>query len=63
MEHEIKRERIVDSITKRRDAGKDLGGRPRQITDSQIRNALHLVQSGEPSAQVGLLGRCPASGP
>jgi DNA invertase Pin-like site-specific DNA recombinase len=52
MEHEIKRERIVDSISKRRAAGKDLGGRPRRITDSQIRNALRLVQSGEPAAQV-----------
>lgn len=52
MEHDIKRERIVDSISKRRAAGKDLGGRPRRITDSQIRNALRLVQSGEPAAQV-----------
>lgn len=52
MEHEIKRERITDSIKKRRDAGLDLGGRPRRITDSQIRNALRLVDSGEPAAQV-----------
>ena len=52
MEHDIKRERIVDSISKRRAAGKDLGGRPRRVTDSQIRNALRLVQSGEPAAQV-----------
>ncbi|MGC5225461.1 recombinase family protein [Micromonospora sp. DT81.3] len=52
MEHDIKRERIIDSISKRRDAGKDLGGRPRRITDSQIRNALHLVQSGQSAAQV-----------
>ena len=51
-EHEIKRERITDSIKKRRDAGLDLGGRPRRITDSQIRNALRLVDSGEPAAQV-----------
>jgi hypothetical protein len=28
MEHEIKRERATDSIGKRREAGKDLGGRP-----------------------------------
>ncbi|MCH6472582.1 recombinase family protein [Sinomonas terrae] len=52
MEHEIKRERVIDSISKRREAGKDLGGRPRRITDSQIRNALRLVESGEPAAQV-----------
>ena len=52
MEHDIKRERIVDSISKRRDAGKDLGGRPRKVTDSQIRNAVRLVESGEPAAQV-----------
>ena len=52
MEHEIKRERVTDSIAKRREAGKDLGGRPRRITDSQIRDALRLVESGEPAAQV-----------
>lgn len=52
MEHDIKRERIVDSIEKRREAGKDLGGRPRLISDSKIRNALRLVDSGEPAAQV-----------
>ena len=52
MEHEIKRERIVDSIAKRRDAGKDLGGRPRIITDRQIRNARHLIERGETAAQV-----------
>lgn len=52
MEHQIKRERIVDSISKRRIAGKDLGGRRQRVTDSQIRNALHLVQSGQPAAYV-----------
>ncbi|WP_209728372.1 recombinase family protein [Arthrobacter sp. CAN_C5] len=52
MEHDIKRERIVDSIGKRREAGKDLGGRPRLISDSKIRNALRLVEGGEPAAQV-----------
>lgn len=52
MEHEIKRERVTDSIRKRRAAGLDLGGRPRRITDSQIRNAIRLVDSGEPAAQV-----------
>lgn len=52
MEHEIKRERVIDSVNKRREAGKDLGGRPRRITDSQIRNAIRLVEGGEPAAQV-----------
>nr|AEX65087.1 putative DNA invertase [Rhodococcus sp. Mel] len=52
MEHEIKRERVVDSINKRRDAGKDLGGRPRIITESQIRSARRLVEGGESAAQV-----------
>lgn len=52
MEHEIKRERVVDSISKRRAAGKDLGGRPQRITDSQVRSAIRLVDSGEPAAQV-----------
>lgn len=36
-EHEIRREHATDSIAKRRAAGEDLGGRPRTITDSQIR--------------------------
>ena len=52
MEHEIKRERITESISKRREAGKDLGGRPRRVTDSQIRSAVRLVKGGEPAAQV-----------
>lgn len=52
MEHEIKRERVTDSIIKRREAGKDLGGRPRRVTDSQIRSAVRLVKGGEPTAQV-----------
>jgi DNA invertase Pin-like site-specific DNA recombinase len=52
MELEIKRERITDSVSKRRAAGKDLGGRKAQFTDSQIRNAARLIESGEPAAQV-----------
>jgi len=52
MEHEIKRERVVDSIAKRREAGKDLGGRPQRIADSQIRNARRLIDAGETATTV-----------
>lgn len=53
MEHEIKRERVTDSINKRREAGQDLGGgRPQRITDSKIRSALRLIEGGDPAAQV-----------
>jgi DNA invertase Pin-like site-specific DNA recombinase len=49
---EIQRERITDSVEKRRAAGKDLGGRRQTFTDSQIRNALRLIDGGEPATQV-----------
>ena len=52
MELEIKRERVSDSVSKRRAAGKDLGGRRPTFTNSQIRNAQHLIAAGEPAAQV-----------
>jgi DNA invertase Pin-like site-specific DNA recombinase len=52
MEPEIKQERVVDSINKHREAGKDLGGRPRLITDSQIRNARRLIDGGETATTV-----------
>lgn len=52
MEREIKLERMNDSITKRRAAGRDLGGRKPQFTESQIRNARNLIDSGQPAAQV-----------
>ena len=51
-ELEIKRERITDSVAKRRAAGKDLGGRHRTFTDSQIRNTVRLIESGESATQV-----------
>jgi DNA invertase Pin-like site-specific DNA recombinase len=41
MELEIKRERITDSISKR----------PQKVTDLEARNALQLVEGGEPTAQ------------
>lgn len=52
MELEIKRERINDSVSKRRAAGKDLGGRKETFSDRQIKNAYSLIQSGQPAAQV-----------
>jgi DNA invertase Pin-like site-specific DNA recombinase len=52
MELDIKRERISDSVSKRRAAGMDLGGRRPAFTESQIRNAVRLIDSGEPAAQV-----------
>ena len=52
MELDIKRERVGDSVSKRRAAGKDLGGRRKTFTDSQIRNAAVLIAHGESIAQV-----------
>ena len=52
MELEIKRERVTDSIAKRRTVGGDLGGRRQQFTDSQIRSARRLIEAGQPAAQV-----------
>lgn len=52
MELEIKRERINDSVTKRRTIGGDLGGRRPTFTESQIRTAAKLLQAGEPATQV-----------
>lgn len=52
MELEIKRERINDSVSKRRAANKDLGGRRQQFSDSQIRNARRLLEAGEPATHV-----------
>lgn len=47
MELEIKRELI-----KRRAAGKDLGGRRQQFSDSQISNARRLIDAGEAATHV-----------
>jgi DNA invertase Pin-like site-specific DNA recombinase len=52
MELEIKPERITDFVAKRRAADKNLGGRRQTFTDSEIRNALRLIESGEPATQV-----------
>lgn len=52
MELAIKRERITDSVTKRRIAGKNLGGRQQLFTPSQIQNAQRLINAGESATQV-----------
>ncbi|MDJ0315805.1 recombinase family protein [Arthrobacter antibioticus] len=52
MELDIKRERITDSVTKRRAAGKDLGGRRPQFTNSQIDNARRLIDAGQSATHV-----------
>lgn len=52
MELEIKRKRVVDSVSNRRETGKDLGGRRQSISDRQIGDALRLVDAGESAAQV-----------
>ena len=52
MELEIKRERINDSVAKRRAAGHDLGGRRPAFTDSQVANARRLIASGLPATHV-----------
>ena len=52
MELAIKRERITDSVNKRRAAGKDLGGRRARFTDSHIQNARRLINASESATQV-----------
>lgn len=52
MELEIKRERVADSVARRRAVGGDLGGRRQKYTDSQIRNAQLLAALGQPMTQV-----------
>ena len=52
MELATKRERIVESVGKRRAAGMDCGGRRRRLTKSQILNARRLVKAGESATQV-----------
>jgi DNA invertase Pin-like site-specific DNA recombinase len=52
MELEITRERTTDSVAKQRAAGKDLGERRQIFTDFQVRNALRLIEGGEPATQI-----------
>jgi DNA invertase Pin-like site-specific DNA recombinase len=52
MELDIKKERVGDSVTKRRAAGLDLGGRHQAFTERQIRSAVHLIEKGQPATHV-----------
>lgn len=52
MELDIKRERITDSVSKRRAAGLDLGGRREKFTRSQLEKARRLIDAGEPATHV-----------
>lgn len=52
IELDIRRKRITDSVTQRRAAGRDLGGRRAQFTDSQVRNARRLIDGGQSGTQV-----------
>jgi DNA invertase Pin-like site-specific DNA recombinase len=52
MELDIKRERINDSVSKRRAAGLDLGGRREKFTRSQLEKARKLIDGGEPATHV-----------
>lgn len=52
VELEIKRERITDSVAKRRVAGMDAGGRRPAFTGSQVCAAVRLIKAGEPVTQV-----------
>ncbi|MFW6186446.1 MAG: recombinase family protein [Actinomycetota bacterium] len=44
-ERETTRERITDSVAKRRAAGHDLGGRRQLFTDSQLHHSLRLIEA------------------
>lgn len=53
-EHEIKRERVTDSNAKRREVGKDLGGRPRRVS-----KRCSPGRGGEPATQGALTSEYP----
>jgi len=52
MELDIKNERVWDSVSKRRAAELDLGGRRQVFTERQIRSAAHLIEKGQPATHV-----------
>jgi DNA invertase Pin-like site-specific DNA recombinase len=41
-----------DSVSKRRAAGLDVGGRRQVFTDRQVESAAHLIEEGQPAVQV-----------
>ncbi|TFC17933.1 hypothetical protein E3O19_05435 [Cryobacterium algoritolerans] len=46
------KERVRDSVSKRRAAGLDLGGRRRSFTERQIKSATQLFETGQPATHV-----------
>ncbi|TFB88309.1 recombinase family protein [Cryobacterium algoricola] len=52
MELEVARDRIRESVFKRRSSSTHRGGRRKTFTEHQIRNALQLIESGEQPSQV-----------
>jgi DNA invertase Pin-like site-specific DNA recombinase len=52
MELEVARDRIRESLVKRRSSSTHRGGRRKTFTEHQIRNALQLIESGEQPSQV-----------
>jgi DNA invertase Pin-like site-specific DNA recombinase len=52
MELDIKKERVGDSVSKRRAAGLDLGGRRQVFTERQIKSAADLIEKGRPATHV-----------
>ena len=59
MEHEIKRERITDSISKRREAGKDLGGRPRGSLTVRFEALSAWSKAASPLRRLPAISECP----
>ncbi|WP_338145512.1 hypothetical protein [Cryobacterium lactosi] len=51
MEHEIKRERVLDSIDKHHKTLKSLGGRPHITANIQIPSTYRVIEAGDPTAQ------------
>jgi DNA invertase Pin-like site-specific DNA recombinase len=51
MERNLIRERSADGMRKARDRGV-IGGRKKTFTDSQIKNAKHLIDAGKPATDV-----------
>jgi DNA invertase Pin-like site-specific DNA recombinase len=59
MEHEIKRERVTDSIAKRREAGKDLGGRPAGSLTARFEALSAWSKAASPQLRSHVISDCP----